>query len=110
MRAIFLGVAAAVWLGNVACSTGRSQQSPASVSQDRIAVSVTKPERRTIKDRLELAGSITPYEQVTVYAKTSGYLKWIKVDSEIGFKRGTCWRKSISPKWSLLSTKSGLRF
>lgn len=80
MKTLLLGVTAAVWFGNVSCATSRSQQSPTPASRDRVTVSVVKPGRRTVTDRLELVGSITPYEQVTVYAKTSGYLKWIKVD------------------------------
>ncbi len=80
MKTILLGAAAACWLGSVACSTSTSRPSNANTTQERITVSVAKPQRRTVTDRLELVGSITPYEQVTVYAKASGFLKCIKVD------------------------------
>ncbi len=45
-----------------------------------ITVSTAKAQERDLTDRLELAGSLTPDEQVTVYAKLSGYLKSIRVD------------------------------
>ncbi len=64
-----------------ACSAGRgSQRQAQATAQEPVAVSVAKPERRTIVNRLELTGAITPYEQVTVYAKTTGYLKSLRVD------------------------------
>lgn len=69
------------------CSTGRdaastypNETSVKAASQDAIAVSVARARRRTITRTLSLAGTITPYEQVTLYAKTTGYLKLIKVD------------------------------
>ncbi len=49
-------------------------------SAGEILVSVAKPGRREIVDRLSLAGAVTPYEQVTLYAKVSGYLKSLSVD------------------------------
>lgn len=71
----------------VGCSRGRNAVSGSpdeppvkAKSQDPITVSVAKVERRTLTNGLNLAGTITPYEQVTLYAKTTGYLKWIKVD------------------------------
>ncbi len=61
---------------------GCSSKSPAAGvgSSEKIAVSVAKPERRTIADRLTLSGALTPFEQVTLYAKVSGYLKTLRVD------------------------------
>jgi membrane fusion protein (multidrug efflux system) len=77
----------ALALAVVGCSTGRNAASGSSnepsvkaESQDPITVSVAKAERRTLTNGLNLAGTITAYEQVTLYAKTTGYLKWIKVD------------------------------
>jgi RND family efflux transporter MFP subunit len=75
-----ISVITVVLLAAMGCSTGRGVETKASVSRDLITVSVAKAERRTITDGLKLAGAITPYEQVTLYAKTTGYLKWIKVD------------------------------
>ncbi|HKB36474.1 MAG TPA: efflux RND transporter periplasmic adaptor subunit [Gemmataceae bacterium] len=77
----------ALGLVAVGCSTGRNVASVSSKdtsvnasSQPLITVSVAKAERRTIRNALNLAGTIVPYEQVTLYAKTTGYLKWIKAD------------------------------
>ena len=69
---------AALLLAVVACSL-RSSTPPAG-SQERVMVSVVRPQRRTIADRLTLSGALTPYEQVTLYAKVSGYLKFLRVD------------------------------
>lgn len=45
-----------------------------------IFVTVAKPDRRDISDRITLAGSIVPDAQVTLYAKVTGYLKTLSVD------------------------------
>ena len=45
-----------------------------------VVVSTQKPERRDLTNRLQLTGTIVPYEQVTLYAKASGYLRSITVD------------------------------
>lgn len=38
------------------------------------------PERRDLLRQVVLPGSVEALEQVTLYAKAAGYLKWIKVD------------------------------
>jgi RND family efflux transporter MFP subunit len=45
-----------------------------------VSVQVTRPEQHTLSRQVGLPGSIEAVEQVALYAKTSGYLKWIKVD------------------------------
>lgn len=62
--------------GNASANSPRA----GSPSTDEILVSVAKPDHREIVDRLNLTGAVTPYEQVTLYAKVSGYLKSISVD------------------------------
>ena len=66
----------------VSCSRGRGGESgeAAAAGAVPVAVAVAEAEVRDLFDRLELIGSITPYEQVTVYAKASGYLSNIQVD------------------------------
>ena len=56
--------------------------------QRAIVVSVSKPDRRDITDRITVPGTVTPYEQVTLYAKVTGYLKSIKVDIGDNVRRG----------------------
>ena len=71
-----------------ACSSDKAPADSASaISQEagetspaEITVSIAKPDRREITDQLNLAGVVTPYEKVTLYAKVSGYLKFIAVD------------------------------
>jgi len=62
--------------GNASANSAKASDS----SAGEILVSVATPDRREIIDRLSLAGVVTPYEQVTLYAKVSGYLKSISVD------------------------------
>jgi RND family efflux transporter MFP subunit len=49
-------------------------------SSSAISVKVAKLDVRDIVDRITLAGSIVPDEQVTLYAKVTGYLKTLSVD------------------------------
>lgn len=53
---------------------------PQSAAPEPISVRVVEPARRDLVERIDLAGSVTPDEQVTVYAKTTGYLESISVD------------------------------
>ncbi len=78
-------VAAAFLLG--ACSsTGTPGEASADTlvnsgpAVERISVTVARPERRDLTDEITLAGTIVPDEQVTLYAKLTGYLKSISVD------------------------------
>ncbi len=43
-------------------------------------MATTRAERQELTGRLRLAGTLVPYEQVTLYAKVTGYLKSLKVD------------------------------
>ncbi len=66
-------------LGSSGCSSLESSGSTtAAVQKDAppraIAVSVSKPDRRDITDRITVPGTVTPFEQVTLYAKVTGYL------------------------------------
>ena len=47
---------------------------------DLVEVQVTKPIRRTIAYTVTLPANIAPWYQTTLYAKVSGYLKWIGPD------------------------------
>ncbi len=87
--AVVLGFA----LGSSSCSFLESSGSTAAALQEdaparAIAVSVSKPDRRDITDRITVPGTVTPYEQVTLYAKVTGYLKSIKVDIGDRVRRG----------------------
>ncbi len=88
MRKPFFGILALTTVLVSACSSAKGPAGNASAnspnasetSVDEITVSVAKPDRRGIVDRLDLTGVVTAYEQVTLYAKVSGYLKSISVD------------------------------
>jgi RND family efflux transporter MFP subunit len=51
-------------------------------------VQVMKPQRRDIARTITIPGSISPMYQATIYAKVSGYLKWIGVDKGDEVKKG----------------------
>ncbi|MGE3152227.1 MAG: efflux RND transporter periplasmic adaptor subunit [Nitrospiraceae bacterium] len=51
-----------------------------SVPEELVEVQVAKPIRRTIAYTVTLPANIAPWYQTTLYAKVSGYLKWIGPD------------------------------
>jgi multidrug efflux pump subunit AcrA (membrane-fusion protein) len=52
----------------------------AATETEAVSVQVKLPERSELSRQVGLPGSVEAFEQVTLYAKTAGYLKWIKVD------------------------------
>lgn len=79
--ALLLG-SAGVW--TYSRTARRTQVEPtakaATTENEAVSVQVKLPERGDLAREVELPGSIEALEQVTLYAKTAGYLKWIKVD------------------------------
>jgi RND family efflux transporter MFP subunit len=79
-------VAAILILGGVAVMLLRKATATQAVSQVStaaqapVAVKVALPDRRQIPRQVSLPATLDAFEQVTLYAKTSGYLKWINVD------------------------------
>ncbi len=61
---------------------GRSEMDPAPVD-----VQVTKPTKRDLTYTVTLPANIAPLYQTTLYAKVSGYLKWIGPDKGDAVKR-----------------------
>ena len=86
MKTCVAALALMLSLGGMACSP----KVPAARGEalEKIAVAVVKPQRRRIADRLTLSGALAPYEQVTLYAKVSGYLKSLTVDIGDAVSRG----------------------
>src|SRR5574341_696716 len=52
----------------------------ATVENEAVSVQVKLPDQGELSRQVDLPGSIEALEEVTLYAKTAGYLKWIKVD------------------------------
>jgi RND family efflux transporter MFP subunit len=52
----------------------------ATVENEAVSVQVKLPDQSDLSRQVDLPGSIEALEEVTLYAKTAGYLKWIKVD------------------------------
>ncbi|MBI4468165.1 MAG: efflux RND transporter periplasmic adaptor subunit [Acidobacteria bacterium] len=60
---------------------GAAGSAPArDTASDIVHVQVASPERNEIFRQVSLPASLEAFEQTTLYAKVSGYLKWIKVD------------------------------
>lgn len=55
--------------------------------EELVEVQVTKPLRRTLAYTVSLPANIAPWYQTTLYAKVSGYLKWIGPDKGDRVKR-----------------------
>ncbi len=68
-----------VVLGALGCGTPPGAQDPP-LEETAVRVTVVKPEIRTLTDTIALAGTIVAEEQVTVYAKITGYLQSLDVD------------------------------
>ena len=89
MRLFWLAAMIALLISTIACSSRPSIVSGAdSTPGDPVTVSTVPAQQRDLTDRLTLTGTITPYEQVTVYAKATGYLKYLKVDIGDRVKQG----------------------
>ncbi len=79
--AIILG-SAGFWTYSRTARQTKAEPAPkaAAVENEAVSVQVKLPERSDLAREVGLPGSIEALEQVTLYAKTAGYLKWIKVD------------------------------
>lgn len=61
--------------------------SPEAVDQIPVDVQVTKPTRQDLTYTITLPANISPLYQTTLYAKVSGYLKWIGPDKGDAVKK-----------------------
>jgi len=59
-----------------------------STSKGGASVQVIKPQRRDMAVSLTLPANISPWQQATLYAKVSGYLRWVGVDKGDLVKKG----------------------
>ena len=82
MKTILVLFGAALAVSGCACAQRTDSASAVAAAETQAATSVTvaPAERREVVERLTLTGTISPFEQVTVYAKTTGYLKRLQVD------------------------------
>ncbi len=62
------------------CSRNSAQAAAPSVKQPAVIVATVKPERGAANSTVNLTGNSVPYEQVTLYSQTSGYLRDLKAD------------------------------
>jgi RND family efflux transporter MFP subunit len=67
---------------------GVKPDQPGANTGSAVSVQVIKPQRRDIAQTLTLPANISPWYQATLYAKVSGYLKWIGFDKGDTVKKG----------------------
>src|SRR5207237_3387516 len=65
-----------------------SDKQPAKAAAPPLQVQVVKPKRGPITRFVTLPGEIKPYQEATLYAKVTGYLKTIAVDKGDQVKAG----------------------
>ena len=80
MRTLWLITLFSALIACVGCSRSGAGSALAQAGPVPVTVSVTKAQQRDLVDRIDLTGSLTADEQVTVYAKIPGYLKAIHFD------------------------------
>ncbi|MEQ1656842.1 MAG: hypothetical protein ABL960_14205, partial [Nitrospira sp.] len=66
--------------GGAASSGGAETGAPVVTDNQPVDVQVTKPVRQPLVYTITLPANISPRYQTTLYAKVSGYLKWIGPD------------------------------
>jgi RND family efflux transporter MFP subunit len=84
--AIAAALAAAVGLTVFVIVQSKSVIAPAASAPPVVAVA--QPERRDLVRTITLPGDLRPYQEARVYAKVSGYLRWISVDRGDRVKAG----------------------
>jgi membrane fusion protein (multidrug efflux system) len=67
---------------------GAGAVKPAPASSTPVEVQVAPPIRRDLTETITLSANVAPMYQTTLYAKVSGYLKWIGVDKGDRVKKG----------------------
>lgn len=74
------------------CAAGCSTNARPDVAPEKeaqaVLVQVIRPERRDVTRRIDLVGTLVPWEEATLYAKASGYLRSIRVDRGDRVKKG----------------------
>jgi RND family efflux transporter MFP subunit len=71
-----------------AVSNGSHERDAATNGNQPVDVQVTKPLRKDLAYTITLPANIAPLYQTTLYAKVSGYLKWIGPDKGDQVKKG----------------------
>lgn len=82
-----IGLIAILVLLAAACSErGATQGSPKGSTP--VKVETTAPVRRDVVRKLNIAASLDPWEETTLYAKVSGYVRQLRVDRGSHVKKG----------------------
>jgi membrane fusion protein, multidrug efflux system len=76
------------------CSQGRSASQP---QQERV-IPVQAVIQKPLQASVDLPAELTPYEEVAVYPKVSGFLHWIGVDRGSRVKSGELMARLVAPE------------
>jgi len=74
------GMLLSVLLAAMLAGCGRTKQVSADDPANAPAVSVAPVVREAISDRLEIASEFQPFQEISVYAKVSGYVQKLNID------------------------------
>jgi RND family efflux transporter MFP subunit len=73
-------IAAAFILAGLLSGCGRAQKDTADNPANAPHVAVVKAARLNLSDNLEIASELLPYQEISVYAKVSGYIKKLDIN------------------------------
>lgn len=89
-RAFLVILALLLW--SIGCQpeepSGKAQRPPLQADMQPVEVQVMRPVRKDLAYTVKLPANIAPLYQTTLYAKVSGYLKWIGPDKGDPVKKG----------------------
>jgi len=83
-----LGVCGAALVAGGCSTNARSPGAAPESEAQATRVEVFQPERHDVTRRIDLVGTLMPWEEATLYAKASGYLRSIRVDRGDRVKKG----------------------
>src|SRR5438067_508137 len=77
---LLLCLTAAAGCGRQSGESGQGAQAPAKAAEPAAAVSVSKPERQTVRQSVGQPGHIEAFEETPLYARIPGYIRKVHVD------------------------------
>lgn len=83
-----VGVLSAIFVGAVFLGCGSSGKTAADSTANAPTVAVVKVQRRDLSSALSIASEFQPFQEVSVYAKVSGYIQKLYVDWGTHVKEG----------------------
>ena len=93
----------------IGCNSGTSDKTaPATAAAAPNApatVSTVAVSSRRLETTIALPAQLTPYEQVDIYPKVTGFVETVTVDRGSQFTEDSCWLSSQRPSWRVNGRK-----